>query len=214
MKKQLANSESSRTMKNGNINSLPGAVFLDRDGTVNHDKGYISRPEDFNIYPYAGKAIKMLNDLRMLVFIVTNQSGVARGYYTLDDLDKIHSRMKEQLAEQGASIDGIYISPYFSEGTVDPYVVDHEDRKPNLGLFKKARREFSFSPKDSFMIGDRYSDIVFGKRAGLTTILVLTGDGEKEFLNNRKDWEYSPDYIVRDLLVAAKFIKTGRYCLR
>jgi len=200
----------SKEMRKDYFNTPPGAVFLDRDGTVNHDKGYISRPEDFNIYPFAGKAIKLLNDLGLLVFIVTNQSGVARGYYTLEDLEMIHAKMRDQLAEEGASIDGIFISPYYHEGIVDPYVVAHEDRKPNLGLYRKARSAFSFSPKNSFMIGDRQSDILFGKRAGLTTFLVLTGDGEKEFLNNRKNWTERSDFIVRDLLVAAKFIKSRR----
>ncbi len=185
---------------------LPGAVFLDRDGTVNQDKGYINHPDDFNIYPFAGKAIKLLNDLGFYVFIVTNQSGVARGFYDFNDLEKIHSKMITQLAAEGAKIDRIYLSPYFKEGIVEPYNIAHNDRKPNTGLFLKAQKDFSFSPRKSYMIGDRYSDIEFGKRAGLTSILVLTGDGEKEFLNNRSLWQYQPDYIVKDLWAAAKFI--------
>lgn len=186
---------------------LPGAVFLDRDGTINLDNGYISHPQDFNIFPFAGVAIKILNDLGMLVFIVTNQSGIARGFYTFEDLDKIHRKMNDQLAEYGAGIDKIYISPFFHEGAVEPYNIFHEDRKPNLGLYKRSREEFAFNVKSSFMIGDRYTDIEFGKRAGLETFLVLTGDGKKEFLGNRNNWQYKPDYIVNDLLVAAKYIK-------
>ena len=188
------------------LSKLPGAVFLDRDGTLNLDNGYISHPEDFNIFPFAGEAIRILNDLGLLVFIVTNQSGIARGFYTFEDLDRIHRKMNDQLNEYGARVDRIYISPYFHEGTVDPYNIFHEDRKPNLGLFKRAGEEFSFDVKRSFMIGDRYTDIEFGKRAGLKTFLVLTGDGKKEFMNNRDNWQYKPDYILNDLLVAAKFI--------
>ncbi len=192
--------------KNNGHHQLPGAVFLDRDGTVNQDNGYINHPDDFNIYPFANEAVRLFNDSGFLVFIVTNQSGIARGYYTFSDLEKIHSKMREQLAEDGAAIDRIYISPYFHEGTIEPYNVSHKERKPGTGLFLKARKEFSFSRKDSFMIGDRYTDIEFGKKAGLKTFLVLTGDGEEEFLNNRHNWQYEPDYIVKDLLTAARFI--------
>jgi len=184
-----------------------GAVFLDRDGTINKDSGYITHPEDFNIFPFAGEAIKILNDLGFLTLIVTNQSGIARGFYTFNDLGKIHTKMLSQLAEHEAKIDKIYISPYFHEGTVEPYNVSHIDRKPNLGLFYQAQKDYEFSVQKSFMIGDRYTDIEFGKRAGLTTILVLTGDGESDFLTNRHNWIYKPDYIVKNLLVAAKLIK-------
>lgn len=198
--------KNTESKENCNQDQLPGAVFLDRDGTINQDNGYISHPEDFNIYPFAGKAVKLLNDLGFLVFIVTNQSGIARGYYTFKDLDRIHTKMNNQLAESGAIIDKIYISPYFHTGTVEPYNIDHKDRKPNLGLFRKATKDFAFDPRKSYMIGDRYTDIEFGKRAGLTTFLVLTGDGETEFLQNRMNWSYQPDFIVKNLLTAAKFI--------
>ncbi len=188
-------------------NILPGAVFLDRDGTINQDNGYISHPEDFNIYPFTGQAIKILNDLGLLVFIVTNQSGIARGFYSFEDLDKIHTKMNQQLAAHSATIDDIFISPYYHEGNVEPFNVAHIDRKPNLGLFYKAIKKHPFAIKNSFMIGDRYTDIEFGKRAGLKTFLVLTGDGEKEFLYHRNDWISKPDFIVKDLLAAAKLIK-------
>lgn len=186
---------------------LPGAVFLDRDGTINQDDGYINHPRDFELYPTAAEAVKILNDSGLLVFVVTNQSGIARGYYTFDELDKIHEKLKQQLAEKGAKVDKIYISPYHQEGHLTPYNILHKDRKPNIGMFNKARKEFSFDPHKSFMIGDRYSDIGFGNRAGLKTFLVLTGNGKDEFLNNRGSWQYQPDFIVKDLLAAAKFIR-------
>jgi len=190
-----------------NLHKQTKAVFLDRDGTINIDSGYICKAEDFQLFPFAAQAISILNSLGYLVLIVTNQSGITRGFYTFDDLDKIHNKMRSDLAVANAKIDDIFISPYHIEGKLPPYNIDHEDRKPGLGMFKKALKKYNFSVKDSFMIGDRYTDIVFGKKAGLKTILVLTGDGRKEFLENRRNWEYKPDFIVENLLVAAKFIK-------
>ena len=188
--------------------NLTKAVFLDRDGTVNTDKnGFINHPDDFELYPFAVEAISILNKSGYLVFIVTNQSGIAREYYTLEDLEIIHKKMQDSLAEEDAKIDDIYISPYHIEGKLEPYNIDHEDRKPGLGMFKKALEKYNFHIKNSFMIGDRYTDIAFGKEAGLTTFLVLTGDGKKEFYKNRDSWKYRPDFIVENLMSAVKLIK-------
>jgi D,D-heptose 1,7-bisphosphate phosphatase len=183
------------------------AVFLDRDGTINIDKkGYVHDPDDFELYPFSAQAINIINKLDYLVFVVTNQSGIARAYYTLEDLKAIHLKMNKSLREAGARIDEIFFSPYHKEGSVEPFDIDHEDRKPGLGLFKKAFQKYHFEIKKSYMIGDKYTDIEFGKRAGLKTILLLTGDGENEFLNNRNNWIYKPDFIVKNLLAAAKLI--------
>ena len=183
------------------------AVFLDRDGTINIDvNGYVNNPHDFELYPFAAEAISIINKLNFFVFVVTNQSGIARGYYSFEDLDEIHMKMKESLKDKDAEIDEIFFSPYHIKGKIEPYNMFHEDRKPNIGMFKKAQKKYRFDIKNSYMIGDKYTDIAFGKRAGLITILVFTGFGEKEFLNDRKSWEYQPDFVVKDLLVAANLI--------
>jgi len=192
---------------NLNLNKPTKAVLLDRDGTINFDSGYINKPENFELYPFTAEAISIWNKLGYLVIVVTNQSGITRGYYTFEDLDVIHRKMLTGLAAANAKIDDIFISPYHIKGTIPPYNIEHEDRKPGLGMFKKALKKYRFAINRSFMIGDRYADIAFGKKAGLKTILVLTGDGRKEFLENRRNWEYKPDFIVENLLVAAKFIK-------
>ena len=114
--------------------------------------------------------------------------------------------MIKYLEKSNAKIDEIYFSPYHKKGAVEPYNVDHEDRKPGLGMFKKALKKYNFNIKKSFMIGDRYADITFGKKAGLTTTLVLTGNGERAFYKKRKDWEYKPDFVVKNLLSAVKLI--------
>ncbi|MCK4957382.1 MAG: HAD family hydrolase [Candidatus Cloacimonetes bacterium] len=182
------------------------AVFLDRDGTINQDfKGYISKPEDFHLYPFAAEAIKLLNEAGFLVFVITNQSGIARGYYTLEDLAKVHAKLNTELSKSGAKIDDIFVSPYHLEGSVEPYNVAHEDRKPNIGLFKQAKQKYNFKINESFMVGDKYSDIGFGKNSHLSTILVKTGEGAKEF-EERENWDFMPDFLVEDLLAAAKLI--------
>lgn len=182
------------------------AVFLDRDGTINIDgKGYISKTEDFELYPFAVKAIKLLNEAGFLVFVVTNQSGIARGYYTFSDIAKLHEKLNDELAKGEAKIDDIFVSPYHIEGKVEPYNIDHEDRKPSLGMLKQALEKYDIRLKDSFMVGDRHSDIGFGKNGQLNTILVKTGMGKNEF-TQRKNWEKYPDFVVEDLLAATKLI--------
>jgi histidinol-phosphate phosphatase family protein len=184
------------------------AVFLDRDGTINYDKnGYINNPADFHLFPFAGKAIAELNKIDYLIFVVTNQSGVARDIYKIKDIEIIHDKMNSCLKKFGAHIDEIFFSPYHKLGKIKPFNVDHEDRKPGLGMFKKALKKYKFNVKNSFMIGDRYADIAFGRKAGLTTILVLTGNGEKEFYQKRDDREYKPDFIVKNLISATRLIK-------
>ena len=184
------------------------AVFLDRDGTINIDEhGYISKPEDFVLYPYAAEAISILNKLDCHIFVISNQSGIARGYYSFEELEEIHQKMLSELEGSGAQITEIFISPYHKDGKVEPYNIEHEDRKPGLGLFKQALQKHSFSIKNSFMIGDKYSDIAFGRKAGLITILVRSGEGNEEFLQHRNSRQYKPHYVAKDLLSAAKLIE-------
>ena len=112
------------------------------------------------------------------------------------------------LKEHGTRLDKIYFSPYYGEGIVEPFNVDDDSRKPGIGMFRQAKQEFDFDPAQSWMIGDRDSDIAFGKKAGLKCILLLTGHGWEAFSNEMKDWQYQPDFVVKDLLVAAKLIKS------
>jgi D-glycero-D-manno-heptose 1,7-bisphosphate phosphatase len=184
------------------------AVFLDRDGTINPDeKGYISKPEDFQLYPWTAEAISILNKLDFYVFVVTNQSGIARGYYTLEDMEKVNKKMHSDLKENGNQVTDVFFSPFHKEGEIAPYNIEHEDRKPGLGMFTHALQKYPFSIKKSFMIGDKYSDIAFGRKAGLKTILVRSGEGKAEFLQKRNEWEQKPHYIVNDLLSAVRLIE-------
>ena len=175
------------------------AVFLDRDGVINKDSGYISHTDQFCLYPFAAESIKKLKSLGFLIFVVTNQSGIARGYYSLDDLEEIHQKMNDELKQAGTFVDEIFFSPYHQDGHIEPFNIFHENRKPGLGMFKEALKKYDFRINKSFMVGDRYTDIVFGKKAHLTTFLVQTGDGEKEFYKNRVNWKLKPDFIVKNL---------------
>ncbi|MCK5051022.1 MAG: HAD family hydrolase [Candidatus Cloacimonetes bacterium] len=184
------------------------AVFLDRDGTINaDDHGYINKPDDLQLYPFAAEAVAKLNKMGYLVFVVTNQAGVAYGYFKIKDVEKINAKLVNELAKGNAKIDEIFYSPFHESGVIEPFNTDHEDRKPGIGMFQKAKEMYDFNTKESFMIGDKFSDIGFGKNAGLRTIFVRSGGGENEFLQKRNETEYQPDFIVKDLLVAVKLIE-------
>lgn len=183
-------------------------MFLDRDGCISPDEfGYISDPGSYHLYPYTGQALRLINSLGYLTFVVTNQSGIARGYFSPEQLEKVHDRLRSLLDDENVTLNQIYYSPYFKEGIVPPYNVDHEDRKPGLGMFKRALKEHGFDPGHSWMIGDRYTDVEFGRRAGLKTILLLSGNGSKEIRDNILEWHYRPHYIAENLLTAAKLIE-------
>lgn len=182
---------------------MRNAIFLDRDGTINIDEeGYIAKPEDFKIFDFAKEAIELASDY--LLFIVSNQSGIARGYFDINDLEMVHAEMNKQLG--GEKFAEILFSPFHPDGKIEKYAKVSQTRKPGIKLFKKALQEYNFKINDSFMIGDKMSDIEFGKNAGLQTILVLTGHGKYVF-ENRENWNIKPDYVVKNVLVAIKLIK-------
>lgn len=183
-------------------------MFLDRDGCISPDDfGYLSDPARYSLYPYTGEALRILNGLGYRLFIVTNQSGIARGYFDISALEKVLARMKKLLAKEKITLTAVYYSPYFKDGVVPPYNIDHEDRKPGLGMFKRAKKQFPFETGQSWMIGDRYSDVEFGRKAGLKTILLLSGNGAKEMMYDMAAWKYQPDYIAENLFTAAKLIQ-------
>jgi D-glycero-D-manno-heptose 1,7-bisphosphate phosphatase len=152
--------------------SVRPAAFLDRDGVINVDTGYTFRPEDLILTPTAAEGIRLLNEAGYWVIVVTNQSGVARDYFSIADVERFHAHLQRRLAEQGARIDAFYLCPYHREGTVEAYRCDHEDRKPNPGMLLKAMRDWPITREGSFMIGDKPSDEEAASRAGIASILV------------------------------------------
>jgi D,D-heptose 1,7-bisphosphate phosphatase len=153
------------------------AAFLDRDGVLNVDKNYTHRLEDLIWIPGAREAVLKLNSEGYLVFVVTNQAGVARGYYDEAQVVAFHERMQDDLAEIGAHIDAFYYCPFHEEASVAGYrAVDHPDRKPNPGMILRAMREWKIDAARSFLIGDRESDIEAARRAGLRGFRYSNGD--------------------------------------
>ena len=170
------------------------AVFLDRDGTVNREVHYLSKPEQLELLPGAGEAIRRLNDLDLPVILVTNQSGIARGYLSEETLQRIHDLLAKMLAEHGAHLDAIYFCPDLPDsGSVC--------RKPEIGMLEQAAREHRVDLKRYYVVGDMAKDIEMGRRAGARTVLVLTGYGQEA----RE--KVQPDHIARDLAEAADWIE-------
>jgi D-glycero-D-manno-heptose 1,7-bisphosphate phosphatase len=151
------------------------AVFLDRDGTINVEKGYVHKIEDFEFIPDTPRAIKLLKNAGFIVIVVTNQSGVARGYYTLDTVRRLHSYMDGELARHGTSVDAYYICPHHPQGIIGEYAKVCECRKPEPGMLLRAAKDFSLDLASSFLIGDKPIDVEAALNAGCRPMLVETG---------------------------------------
>ena len=178
------------------------AVFLDRDGVIIEDVGYLNECGRIKFLPRASEAIKLLNENGFKVIVVTNQSGVARGYFTEETVKEINRNICESLAKQGAFIDKIYYCPHHVDGTVSEYVKDCHCRKPSPGMIEEATREFGIDVESSFVVGDKICDIEAGHRVGCKTIL-LVGDS---FLDKQREIAPLTDYIARDLYEAVKWL--------
>ena len=178
------------------------AVFLDRDKTIIKDPGYINDPDMISLLPGAAEAIRLLNEAGFVTIVVSNQSGVARGLVTEEQLAEIHERLREILLEQGARLDAIYYCPYLDspEATVDRYRRASDLRKPAPGMLVQAAHELEIDLAESWMVGDRTRDVVAGKRAGCRTILIDANGRESTHEDD------TPDFAVPSLLGAARLV--------
>lgn len=177
------------------------AVFLDRDGTINREKEYLHRPDEFEFVPGAPEAIRMLKDAGFLVVVVTNQSGVGRGYYDEKDVATLHRHMDELLAGYGTSVDAYYFCPHHPVHGKGEYQADCDCRKPLPGMLLRAVADLGIELSLSWMVGDKPADVEAGIAAGCRTALVLTGYGEGERENVPLD-----TLLFADLLQAAGHI--------
>lgn len=174
------------------------ALFLDRDGVINVDKGWISSIDQLEIYSFAPHAIRLAKEAGWLVIIVTNQSAIARGLCSHEVLHLIHEKLKSQLLEGNAEIDDIFYCPHH------PNYGEKEEcgcRKPNTGLIKEAIKKYAIDPRRSFMIGDKTSDIQLGINAGIRSVLVKTGMGGGDRL-----FDVEADFVAKDLLVGIQWV--------
>ncbi len=175
------------------------AVFLDRDGTINEEMGYINHLSRFVLLPRSAAAIRRLNEAGLKVVVVTNQSGAARGYFAPSLVEEVHARMKELLRAEGAWVDAIYACLHGPDQGCPC-------RKPKPGLIAQAARDLGLDLGRSYLVGDRYMDIQTAINGGVQGILVLTGYGRGEFEHQSGSWPVPPVYIADDLLDAAEWI--------
>jgi D-glycero-D-manno-heptose 1,7-bisphosphate phosphatase len=178
---------------------LRPAVFLDRDGTIAEEVGYLNHISRFRLLPLVGDGIRLLNEAGLPVIVVTNQSGVGRGYFPESLVHTVHELMIQQLAASGARLDAIYYCPHsVGEGC--------GCRKPKTGMLERAASEHALDLKRSFVVGDRYGDVALAHSARARSILVRTGYGEGELLWHSSEWPVQPDFVAVDLVQAADWI--------
>ncbi|MHA1731229.1 MAG: D-glycero-beta-D-manno-heptose 1,7-bisphosphate 7-phosphatase [Promethearchaeota archaeon] len=175
------------------------AVFLDRDGVINEEVNYLHEVAKLRIIPGVPGALKTMHELGFLLVVVTNQSGIGRGYYKREDAEAVHAAIQDRLRERGVLVDAFYICPHTPED-------DCECRKPKPGMILKASEDFGIDASSSYMIGDKLTDLKAGKSAGCKTILVRTGYGkEEEKLVGELGIEYI-DFVLDDLRECARFL--------
>jgi D-glycero-D-manno-heptose 1,7-bisphosphate phosphatase len=180
------------------------AVFLDRDGTIIEEIGYLDRADRLSFFPWTIAAIQALNRAGLAVVMVTNQSGLARGFFTEAVVDDVHRRMASLLAEGGAHIDAYYYCPHHPDGKVPGLGVRCDCRKPARGLVDRAVAEFGVDPTRSFVAGDRWLDVGLARAVGAKGVLVRTGYGDVEERNPPQGM--AADAVVDNLIAASTWI--------
>jgi D-glycero-D-manno-heptose 1,7-bisphosphate phosphatase len=185
---------------------MRSAVFLDRDGTINEQMGYVNHISRFRMLPGAAEAIALLNLHTIPAVIVTNQSGLARGYFPASLLDAVHEKMRRELIEKNAHVDGIYICPHHPEAKEERYRKNCDCRKPKPGLLLQASAELDLDLEHSYVVGDRWSDISTAATCGAKGLLVLTGygRGELEYLSAVQN--VTASHVAENLLDAVEWI--------
>ena len=180
------------------------AVFLDRDGTINEEMGYMNHLDRFVLLPGAAAAIRSINESGLKAVVVTNQSGAARGYFLEELIDQVHRKMRDLLEEEGAFLDGIYTCTHAPPSKGESGGCGC--RKPKIGLMKQAAQELNLDLEKSYVVGDRFKDVEMARNAGAKAILVLTGygKGELEFLGPSS--KVQADFVAEDLAEAVEWI--------
>ncbi len=182
------------------------AIIMDRDGTVCDEVGYVNHVDRVRLLPRSAEAIRAANEAGFQTVVVTNQAGVARGYFAESLVDDVHERVRELLASEGARLDGIYYCPHHPEVGAPAYRKSCRCRKPAPGMLERARDEMGIDLPASYMVGDSVKDLEAGHRAGTTNVLVLTGYGRGELTHQSQAWPVEPDHVADDLLAAVDWI--------
>jgi len=200
--------EQNNASGNGGNNILPGraAVFLDRDGTLTEEVGYVNHIDRAQLFPWSSKAIRRLKSAGLPVIVVTNQSGVGRGYFTEELVAQVHEKIQNQLAAADTKLDAFYYCPHHPAAVVEAYRQDCRCRKPSAGMADEAAERFGIDLSASWVVGDTYRDMQMGFNIGARTILLMTGYGRGEYEHHRSRWSRMPDHTAENLLQAAEQI--------
>jgi len=182
-------------------------VFLDRDGVVIEEVSFLSSMHHLALFPWTTDAIRALNRAGLPVVVITNQSGIARGFFTDAFVDEVHREIAARLSVGGARIDAYYYCPHHPDGRVTEYARSCDCRKPGRGLIDRAARDLDLDPARSFVVGDKWSDIELARAAGARGVLVRTGHGAAE--QSRQDAGVAADAVVDNLAAAASWILTN-----
>lgn len=181
-------------------------VFLDRDGTLIEEVYFLRREEDIKVFPETPRALSLLREAGFALIVISNQSGVARGYLTEERVIELNRVVFNQLRMLGEVPDAFYYCPYHINADLPEYRRDSHDRKPATGLAEKASREFEIDLKQSYSIGDKLADVGLAQNLGGKGILLLTGHGKSEREKIEAETEYVPDFIAENILTASEWI--------
>ena len=182
------------------------AVFLDRDGTINVEAGYIKDLADLKLMPGAAGAIRRLNELGIPAILATNQSGPARGYYPETWVHALNDRVQALLAAEGARLDDMFYCPHLPDGVVPEYTLDCSCRKPETGMLTDAAEKHGLDLGLSYMIGDKATDVEVGQRAGCRTVLLRSGYGEQVIAGDYQ-WRVTPDFVADTIVEAIAWVE-------
>jgi D-glycero-D-manno-heptose 1,7-bisphosphate phosphatase len=186
------------------------AVFMDRDGCLTEEVGYVNHASRIRLLPRTAEAVRRLNVAGVPAVMVTNQAGIARGYFSEAVLHASLEAMVEQLRAGGARLDGLYVCTHHPTEGLPPYRAACDCRKPRPGLLLRAAQELDLDLAASVMIGDRVSDVAVGQAVGAAGVLVLTGYGRGEWEHQRHEWTAKPDHVAEDLLDAVEWALARR----
>jgi D-glycero-D-manno-heptose 1,7-bisphosphate phosphatase len=185
---------------------LRPAVFLDRDGTISEEVGYLNHLDRLRLFPWTAPAVRKLNEAGMAVVVVTNQSGVGQGYFPEELVHRIHERIREELASQGARVDAFYYCPHHPNARLAAYRKVCRCRKPETGMLEQAAADLGLDLGSAYVVGDSTRDMETGFKANARTVLVLTGYGKGNYEYHRREWVRPPDWVAENLLEAVERI--------
>lgn len=186
--------------------ALRPAVFIDRDGTLTEEVGYVNHPARLRLLPRAAEAIRRLNEAGIAAVVATNQAGLARGYFSSEVLEAVNDELVRQLKESGAHLDGIYVCPHHPTEGEPPFRAVCDCRKPKPGLLLRAAADLDLDLRASTVVGDKASDLAVAPAVGALSVLVLTGYGLGEWEYRRHLFPVGPDHVAQDLLAAVEWI--------